>query len=629
MAGSELLPDERVSPQEAGEQYRALFEQAAVGVALLDTRTGRFLRVNRKYTEIIGYSKEELATMDFMQITHPDDLAPDLGQMARLERREIREFSLEKRLIHRDGGPLWVALTVSALADDEPPRQHIAIVQDISARKAAEHASRTARAELEATLSALPDLLFDVDDEGRIHDFRTRDVTTLAMPPSEFLGRKLADVLPPDIATIIQAALDEALVQGRSSGRSYRLMVGGVERSYELSVAPKPVEAGRPRLIAIVRDITERVVLAEERLAIEAQLRQSQKMEAVGTLAGGIAHDFNNLIAIISVNLELLQGSVPPSGREPLESIGLATTRAATLVKQILAFSRKQSARREVGSLGAIVEDATRLLRATIPRGVRVDVDIDPTPVFVRADASQLQQVVINLGTNAWQAIASGSGTIAFRVDRVGDHARLRVTDDGIGVPAELAERIFEPFFTTKAAGSGSGLGLSVVHRIIEDHGGTILIESNPGQGTTFEVRLEAVAGAPQVVASEPVVVTGNGAHVMVIDDETLLLRPLVRALVGFGYRATGFNNPVEALAAFRDTPLGFDVVMTDLNMPELSGLDVAKAVRELRPEIPIILISGYAPHGDAEIAEAGIGHRIAKPFDLPALSQLLRSVVP
>ena len=286
------------SDQRESEPWsRVLFDQAAVGVGLLDTHTGRFLRVNRKYVEIIGYPEDEMLGLDFMRITYPEDLAADLALMGRLKRGEIREFSMEKRLLRGDGTPVWVALKVSPMwAAGEAPSQHIAIIDDIGARKEAERRSQQARADLESTLAALPDLLFDIDDQGRIHDFRAPFPELLAAPPSAFLGRLMGDVLPTDVTNVIHEAIREALAAGRSAGHRYRLQLQGTERWFEMSIARKATGAGRPRMIAIARDITERVVAEERRRQLEAQLRQAQKMEAIGTLAGGIAHDFNNML---------------------------------------------------------------------------------------------------------------------------------------------------------------------------------------------------------------------------------------------------------------------------------------------------------------------------------------------
>jgi len=627
---------------ESEQRFRALFEQAAVGVGLIETATGRFVRINRKYAEIIGYCPDEMPELDFMSITHPEDLAEDLASMERLVRGELREFSMEKRLLRKDGSQVWVALSVSPMwRAGEPPSQHIAVVQDISARRAAEEKGRHALDELASTLAALPDMLFDLDDEGRVHAFHTPSPELLVVPPEVFLGRPLREFMPPDVAETVTEVTAEALAIGRSAGRTYTLPLGGVERTFEISMARKRVETGRPRFIAIARDVTERVHAEAQRRSLEAQLRQAQKMEAVGTLAGGVAHDFNNLLAVTLLSVQRARQDL--SDRqvvgESLDIIENVVVNARSLIGQILAFSRKQPASRAVLPVNDVVLEATKLLRATLPAGIGLAVTLDPEASHVHADPTQLQQVLVNLGTNAWQAIERGLGTIRFATsrERIEDHpslpagwyARIDVTDDGVGMSRETVERMFEPFFTTKAPGIGSGLGLSVVHGIVQEHGGAIDVASTPGAGTTVIVRLALVPEPTDSPVDERrALAEGRGASVVCIDDEPMLLKLLVRSLEHLGYRTRGFTHPSAALEAIAASPSSVDVVITDLSMPELSGLDVARAIHGIRPTLPIILVSGFAPQLDEQLQSAGISHRLAKPFGVDALSQALRDVL-
>ncbi len=627
---------------ESQAHFRVLFEQAAVGVALLDTLTGRFQRVNRKYVEIVGFTAAEMTHLDFMSITHPDDLAQDLSQMRRLKSGEIREFSLEKRLLRKDRTEVWVALSVSPTwSAGEAPSTHIAVVVDITERKRAEERTELARAELESTLTALPDLLFDVDDEGRIYDYRARTDSLLAVSPEAFLGRKFTEVLPPEACAVLGDAIREALAKGRSSGARYALSLGGVERWFETSMARKSVTSGRPRVIAISRDITERVVAEAQRSELEAQLRQSQKMEAVGALAGGIAHDFNNLLTVIGLGAEVVQRQLAPDhgAMGSLRAIDAAVRRAEKLIQQILAFSRKAAANRVVLSLNDAVVEATNFLRATLPAGIRLELDLAKDAPRLRADPTQLQQVLVNLGTNAWQAIERGIGTITFETrTRIveaghpklapGAYALVRVTDDGVGMTQETLERIFEPFFTTKGPGKGSGLGLSVVHGIVLGHGGAIDVESRPGEATSFDVHLAAETAPVESLATESVTVQGEGGRVLYVDDEEMILPAALTILESLGYRATAVSDPHQALARIRSAPNDVDLLVTDLAMPGLSGIDLARAVRAIRADLPIVLVSGYSVESDEELAAAGISHRLAKPFDLAQMSEVLKALL-
>ena len=634
---------EPTDPQPASERrFRAIFEQAAVAIGVLSTKTGRILRVNKKYEELVGYTERELTELDFMRLTYPEDLAEDLAEMERLKRGDTREFSLEKRLLRKDGTPVWVKLTVSAMS---PPgaevEEHIAVLEDIGARRDAQRETQEALAALESTLAALPDLLFDVDDEGRIHDVRAPVPELLLAPAAELLGKRLEEYLPREAFVVIDPALREAFATGRTTRARYRLELAGREHWFDVSIARKKGGRGQPRAIAIARDVTDEVVSDARRAALEAQLRQAQKMEAVGTLAGGIAHDFNNMLAAIGLSTELAKRSLPidHAAADALGDVELAVRRATKLVQQILAFSRKQPALRGLCSLDDAVLEATRLLRATLPAGVSLEVSLGGLPA-VLADPTQLQQVLVNLGTNAWQAMPQGTGTITFstRLVRIvegghptlapGSYGVVRVADDGDGMSPEVRERAFEPFFTTKEPGQGSGLGLSVVHGIVRDHGGWIDLISEPGVGTSFDVYFAATASdapgdspEPPPSAESP---AGGGARVLCVDDEPSLLSALASLLTRLGYRATAIADPREALARIRADPDAYDALLTDLSMPGLSGIELARAVSAIRPTLPVVLMSGFAPQDAELLAAAGIREPLAKPVQLASLTEVL-----
>ncbi len=389
-------------------------------------------------------------------------------------------------------------------------------------------------------------------------------------------------------------------------------------------------------VLEISTDITARKLLEE-------QVRQAQKMEAVGTLAGGIAHDFNNILSAIRGNAELALTDLDPDhpAQESLAEIAKAARRAKDLVQQILSFSRRQPHERRVIALSPIVEETFRLLRASIPASVELVSTVANDLPHIRADATQIQQVVMNLCTNAWQAMDERRGRIDLTIDTAtldgdrvnapaglppGHYARLAVTDTGRGMDAATLKRIFDPFFTTKPVGEGTGLGLSVVHGIVLEHGGGIEVISKPGAGTTFLIYLPA-ADAPleSVPGKKEFAHRGEGQHVLYLDDEEPLVFLARRALQRLGYRVSGFSSPGEALAAFHEAPEQFDLVITDLNMPGSSGLEVSGEILGVRPEIPIILISGYVTEELAESARRiGIRYLMYKPSTMDEMSQTI-----
>jgi PAS domain S-box-containing protein len=388
-------------------------------------------------------------------------------------------------------------------------------------------------------------------------------------------------------------------------------------------------------VVATVRDLTARVQAEERRKALEAQLRQSNKMEAIGTLAGGIAHDFNNIVSAIIGNIELAREDVGADhpARQSLDEIGKASRRARDLVKQILAFSRQQPEPRHAVALSPLVEEVVKLLRATLPAGVELVASLAADAPSVLADPTQIHQILMNLCTNAWHAMENDRGRIDIRLDSVvlgdeagridaelspGRYAHLSVKDSGKGMDTDTRERIFEPFFTTKAVGEGTGLGLSVVHGIMRGYAGAISVDSQPGRGATFHLYFPAVdaaaatAGAEQAPASSP---RGRGQQVLYLDDDESLVILVQRTLERKGYRVAGYTDAAEALQALAADPRRFDLVVTDYSMPGMSGLDVAREVARIRPGLPVAVTSGYISDELREQApQAGVRELIYKP---------------
>ena len=382
-----------------------------------------------------------------------------------------------------------------------------------------------------------------------------------------------------------------------------------------------------------------------QRNLLELQLRQSQKIQALGTLAGGIAHDFNNLLTAIGANtdLALIDPSVTPSVKECLTEVHNAQARARDLVKRIVLFSRRQESQREPVVLTAVIDEAVRLLRASLPP--MIDITFHPAQNLpsVLADSSQMHQLIMNLGTNAGQAMPDG-GTLTITLDTVaigygatspstdlrpGPHVCVSVADTGTGISPDIRHRLFEPFFTTKGV-AGTGLGLSVVHGIVADHGGAIMVESETGQGATFRVYFPVAESAGDRRARTAAgIIPGQGEHIMYVDDEEALVVVMTRLLTQLGYRCTGFSDAQSALHAFRSNPDEFDAVVTDMAMPRMTGVALASAMRHVRPDARIALVSGYeGPEIDMEPGRAGFTMRISKPVGIEALSQAMRSLV-
>ncbi len=392
-------------------------------------------------------------------------------------------------------------------------------------------------------------------------------------------------------------------------------------------------------LIATMGDVSE------QKRAEQTRLR-SQKLEGLGTLAGGIAHDFNNMLMAIAGNVKMATTDLSNENpvQEYLTEISKAAARATDLVRRILAFSRPQELKREVIALQPVVEEALKLVRATLPAWIEFRTEFVPSLPAILADATQIHQVIVNLATNAAHAIGQKSGLIQFRLDECsmaeaelrpryegppGRFVRLAVSDSGCGIERVVLDRIFDPFFTTKAPGEGTGLGLSVVHGIITNHGGTVHVYSDPGRGTAFHLYFPAVGSAPAVTApKQSELPRDRHQHILYVDDEEGLVLLATRMLKRLGYKVSGFTDAGSALREFRNAPENFDVVITDLSMPSMSGFEVASKLLAVRPKLPVILTSGYLRPEDQERAQRlGIEHFLQKPHSVEEVAQVLDQI--
>ncbi len=370
------------------------------------------------------------------------------------------------------------------------------------------------------------------------------------------------------------------------------------------------------RVVGTAQDITEYRTLEE-------QFHQAQKMEAIGTLAGGIAHDFNNILTAIVGYTELsrllLEGN--PTVQEHLGAVLQAANRATELVGQILTFSRQQMHERRPIQLRPVVAETLKLLRATIPSTIEFDLWLAADVPVVLADAIQVHQIVMNLGTNAWHAMKDRTGRLQVKLEkclvdpalaatqprlRPGAYACLSVNDTGCGMDQATLQRIFEPFFTTKAPGEGTGLGLAVVHGIMTSHDGAVTVDSRPGEGTTFRLYFPAHEGEAEAAAlTDGLVPRGRGERLLFVDDEELLCRLGREALAALGYEVEFTTQPATALALIQADPGRFALVLTDQTMPGMTGLLLASRLLQIRPGLPIILMTGYSAMLTSEQAEA------------------------
>ena len=393
------------------------------------------------------------------------------------------------------------------------------------------------------------------------------------------------------------------------------------------------------------RDITAVKQAEEERSNLEKQLFEAQKMEAIGTLAGGIAHDFNNILSGIMGYAELAALQTEESLRSKnIQQILFAAERARNLVKQILAFSRHVGQDKKPMDLQTVVQEALKLLHATIPTTIEIRHELTDQPAIIDADYTQMHQVILNICTNAAHEMGEKGGVIGVRLTREyisdeqaievhlkpGSYIKLSISDTGQGIDPAIIHRIFDPFFTTKKIGEGTGLGLSVVYGIVKNHDGVVQVESRPGQGATFHICLPCLEGQntlPESSTAGPI--PGGAERILFVDDEETIVELTKIILAHLGYQVTVCTDSRQALKLYESNPEGFDLIITDMTMPHLSGSELAQQIKKLRPGQPIILCTGYSSYINAEVAaELGIKTFLLKPVARQELAVAVRNAL-
>jgi len=494
---------------------------------------------------------------------------------------------------------------------------------------------------------AIVETVFDgiimINDEGIVETFNPAAEAIFGYNGTEVIDQNVAMLMPADYAGAHDGYIERYLGGGEANVIGQIRELEG-QRSdgtiFPLEIAVNEVNATwilqerrqRPRrvFIATLRDITRQKEMSR-------QLQQSQKMEAIGTLAGGIAHDFNNILSIILgyTGLTLEEDGLTDDAEENLGMIMQAATRARDLVDQILTFSRRGEQERLQVDIQTILEDGLKLLRSSLPSTVDIRKEIGDGPYEVLANPTQMHQILMNLCTNAGQAMESG-GILEVKLETLDPkgteterQVQIMVRDTGVGMDSDTLERVFEPFYTTKAPGSGTGLGLSVVHGIVSDHGGSITVTSAPGAGTTFTVRLPvSEEGSPHVAPDLSIAPSGQG-RILFVDDEPAVTRMGEKLLGRLGYSVETETSSPEALRRFRAAPDDFDLVVTDQTMPEMTGEVLAQELRRIRSDIPVIVCTGFSKTFTRERArELGIDGYVMKPSLATDLGQVVHDVL-
>ena len=580
---------------------------------------------------------------------HPDDTARREASIRDHLRGLTPRWEGEWRMRHPDGIYHWVHARGICTRDASGRAVRFAgSVADIDARKRIEEELRSRQEMLELAQKAAHAVAFDWQLDARAGEcgrLSPELEAVFGLSPSSYDGnfKSWMDLVHPEDWPAVRDELRRANETGNVATEYRVVQPGGAVRWLQakgkmlFDVGGKPV-----RMIGFMLDVTDRHEAEDELRRLEKQLRQAQRLEAVGTLAGGIAHDFNNILGVILGYGEMALLDAPKRGhlRQDLNSIIVAGERGRALVERILAFSRSGVAERVAVHVEKVVRESMDLLTANLPAGIAVETELLAGWAAMQGDPTQVHQVVMNLVTNGVQAMAPG-GLLRVSLDVVcldlprcattgtvaaGDYIQLKVADSGSGIPAAILDRIFDPFFTTKEVGVGTGLGLSLVHGIVTEVGGAIDVETAPDTGSVFTVYLPRTGDAAESKEEEQLALPrGSGQRVLVVDDEEPLVRLATQTLKMLGYAPAGFTSSTAALEAFRANPKTFDAVLTDERMPGMSGSTLIREMRGIRRKIPMLLVSGYVGGTVADNAfDAGADEVLKKPLSARDLADSL-----
>ncbi len=620
------------------EQYRSLIDFSPF--PFLVTQEERIIFVNPEVIRLLGVrDKDEIIG------TSPDDwIAPGFAEQARQRRYQVLEKGkttepVELTLIRKDGRAIIVLANAVHIIYHGAPAI-LSAFHDITRHKQAEEDLRESEEKFRLAFRSSPDSInLNRVEDGVYLEINEGFTKIMGYSREDVIGKSSLDLNiwndPKDRDRLISGLKKEGVVENLEAvfqGKNGQIKTG-LMSARVLKIGNEDV------ILSITRDITDA-------LRMEATLQQSQKMEAIGTLAGGIAHDFNNILFPLVGHTELLLDDFPDAGstRDSLNAIYSGTLRARDLVQQILSFARQEENELTLMKMQPIIKEAMKLIRSTIPTTISITQHLNPACGPVNADPTQIHQIVMNLAINAYHAMAENGGELKVNLKEIelgeadlinpdmspGLYACLGFADTGMGMSRDVMNRIFEPFFTTKEKGRGTGMGLSVVHGIVKHMNGDIRVYSEPGKGTEFRVYLPIVGDASEKQGSradEPR--PGGCERVLLVDDEEDIIVMEKQVLERLGYQVTSRTSSIEALEAFRANPDKFALVITDMSMPKMSGDKLAIELIKIRPDIPILLCTGFSETmTDEKIKTLGLKGILMKPMRMKDLAQKIRDVL-
>jgi two-component system, cell cycle sensor histidine kinase and response regulator CckA len=622
--------------------YYDLYNRAPVGYLTLNQH-GVIVEANLFIANLLGVSRSELVGQPFTHFIFSEDLDTYVQHCKQPVGMECASGAVvcELRMICADGSLFWAHLQVVSSMETERESESRIVVSDVTKQKLAEIEVRTSREHWKKTFNTMTDIVTIQDKDRHIIRANRAAHQFFQVKYGELRGKYCYEIFTGKSHPCADCPMEDTYKNG--GRQSAVIKHSSLGRVFHVSTAVMDGENGDVQyFIHVAKDITDQRKMEEE-------LFQAHKMEAIGTLAGGIAHDFNNILSAILGFSELAKLDLPENStaRADIDQVISSSKRATELVSQILTFSRKTDKQQQPFQPHLIVKEALQMLRATLPATISIETNIDSEGGSILSDPTSVHQIMVNLCANACHAMENEKGTIIVNLCRKqlrkediiesdvspGDFIELSVQDTGRGMDEKTMARIFEPYFTTNEKGGGSGLGLSVVHGIVKALHGFIKVESKPGKGSTFHVYI------PALEKTAPIFVKNEGSslndvargteRILFVDDENIIVKLNKSALEFLGYKVTGMTNSLEALAEFSAHADEYDLLITDQTMPDLSGVELSQEIQKIRPDLPIILCTGYSSILPEEKALSfGVKRYVLKPVTMRTISQIAREVL-
>ena len=621
--------------RESEERFRLLYENAPLAYQSLD-ENGQFLEVNQVWLDTLGYTREEIIGKSFGDFLHPD-WEDHFKENFRRFKAVGEILGVEFEVVKKDGDTILVAFNGKIGKDEKGDfRQTHCILHDITEKRRTENALYQAKRDWEKTFDVISDWICLLDKDNTLTRTNQMGAEVLGTPLEQMIGRKCCELLHGTEDPIEGCPFEKT--QKTHKRETSEIHFPDKDKWFLITVDPFFDEK---------KDLTGAVHMARDITAskkIEDQLRQAQKMESIGTLAGGIAHEFNNILGIIIGNTELALMDVPDWNpvKECLEETRKASIRAKDVVRQITSFARKTPLGKKPIQIGTIIKESLKLIRATTPAIIEIRQTISCESEMILAQPTEISQIFMNLCSNSAHAIGEEAGVLEVNLENeelrmkneelgleAGRYVKLTVRDTGSGIKPEIIDRIFDPYFTTKDVDEGLGMGLAVVYGIVKKHDGAIKVKSEVDKGTVVEVLFPIIKAEVEGEVEEPETLRGDTGRILFVDDEASLAKMTAQMLVRLGYEVVTKTNPKEALALFKAEPDRFDLVITDMAMPYMTGVKLAQELMAIRQDIAVILCTGHSDRID-EVKALRLGFKAyaTKPLVMENLANLVRKVL-